>query len=537
MTKHKVSDEYDYIIIGSGSSGGFVTYRMSEDPSVRVLLLEAGPSDNHWTTRIPAGARYTFTGGPRNWSFSTEPEPYMNGRVLFQPRGKTLGGSSSLNGMVFVRGHPLDYNLWFEGDSSGWSYADVLPYFRSIEKYAGGEDEFRGRNGPITVQKLLDNHPIEDAFLEAGTQIGYANPDDYNGAEQEGVTAFDANINSGWRSGTARECVHPASKRPNVTVLTGAFVTRVVIENGRANAVTYQLDGKSFTVQAQCEVILSAGAFQSPQLLMLSGVGPADELVSHGIPVIHDLPGVGQNLQDHLEVHIKYRCAEGLSKNYLTAKHRILFAGFQWYLFKTGPAATSHSRVGAFLRSGDHVEYPNIQFHFWPYYIEGWNPPPDKDGYCFDVGPVRSESRGWVKLRSSDPFAAPRIQMNGLSNERELEEFRIAIGIAREMAAQSAFDFCQGQEVSPGENIQSDRDLDQYIRQNANSAYHPCGTAKMGSDEMSVVDYEAKVHGVEGLRVADASIMPAITNGNINAPCMMIGERVAHMIMRKLPAE
>ena len=523
--------EYDYIIVGSGSAGGFLTLRLSEDPSVKVLLLEAGPTDAHWTTRIPAAARYTFTGGPRNWCFETEPEPYMNNRRLSQPRGRTIGGSSSLNGMVFVRGHRQDYDRWVQEGALGWGYDDVLPYFRSMERYREGADDARGGEGPVSVQKMDENHPIEAAFLEAGQQAGYPIPADYNGGAQEGVTQFDANLENGWRCGTARACVRPALKRGNVTVLTGAHVTQVLIENGRAVGVAYRHREQDQTAHAAREVILSAGAFQSPQLLMLSGIGPADHLREHGIEVVQDLPGVGENLQDHLEVHLKHRCPhKGMTKNKLLAQHRILLAGMEWLLFKTGPAAAGPSRVGGFFRSDERVDYPNIQFHFWPYYLEGWSPPPDKDGYCFDVGPVRSESRGKVWLRSADPFAAPYMVLNGLSQERDFEEFRAAIRIARDIARQPAFDFCRGPEVSPGPDVTSDADLDEYVRNNANSAYHPCGTAKMGSDAMSVVDPQARVHGVERLRVADASIMPSITNGNINAPSMMIGERVAHMI-------
>ncbi|WP_075997525.1 choline dehydrogenase [Salaquimonas pukyongi] len=528
--------EFDYIIVGAGSAGGFLALRLSEDPSLRILLLEAGPSANHWTTRIPAAARYTFDGGPRNWAFETEPEPFMDNRRLFQPRGKTLGGSSSLNGMVFVRGHRRDYADWVAAGATGWGYEDVLPFFKSMERYRNGPSDLRGDSGPVSVMKVTDNHPIETAFIEAGVQAGHANPADYNGAAQEGVTVFDANVDNGRRSGTARACVEPAAKRPNMTVLTGAQAMKVMIESGRATGIAYRYRGEDVTAMAAREVILSAGAFQSPQLLMLSGIGPADHLREHGIGIEADLPGVGENLQDHLEVHLKFTCPhKGMTRNKLMARHRILLAGLEWLLFKTGPASLPPSRVGAFLKSTPDVDRPDIQFHFWPYLLEGWSPPPGKDGYCFDVGPVRSESRGWVKLRSADPFAAPRIQLNGLSNPQDFALFRAAIKHAREIAAQPAFDFCRGPEISPGADAVSDKDLDAYVRANANSAYHPCGTAKMGTDKMAVTDPQARVHGVEGLRVADASIMPVITNGNINAPSMMIGEKVAHMIAGSSP--
>lgn len=524
--------EYDYVVIGSGSGVGFVALRLSEDPATRILVLEAGLSDAHWTTRIPAGARYTFDGGPRTWSFETEPEPHMNGRRLMQPRGKVIGGSSSLNGMVYVRGHRKDFDRWVEEGATGWGYDDVLPCFKSIETCADGAGDWRGGSGPVQVQRMRDNHPIEEAFLEAAAQAGHALPADYNGAEQEGATAFDANIDKGWRSGTARACMRTVAARPNVTVLTQAYVTKVLVEGGQTVGVTYRHGEQDHEARAVAEVVLAAGAFQTPQLLMLSGIGPADELQGHGIEVVQDLPGVGKNLQDHMEIHLKHLCPhKGMTRNKLLARHRILMAGLQWYLFKTGPAAAGPSRVGGFFRSTPEVSHPDIQFHFWPYYLEGWAPPPDKDGYCFDVGPVLSESQGWIGLRSADPFAAPIIRMNALSTDRDMAEFRAAIRIARDVATQPAFDFCRGPEVSPGPKVKADPDLDAYVRANANSAYHPCGTCRMGTDTMAVVDPEGRVHGVDRLRVADASIMPSITNGNINAPAMMIGERIACMML------
>lgn len=525
--------EFDYIVVGTGSAGGFLALRLSENPDNRVLLLEAGSTDAHWTTRIPAGSRYTYSGGSKNWCFETEPEPFMNNRVLFQPRGKVVGGSSSLNGMVFVRGHPKDFSTWVEAGAEGWSYEDVLPHFKTIERYRNGADLYRGSSGPIAVQKLTDNHPIENAFIEAGIQAGYASPVDYNGASQEGVSTFDANIDKGWRSATARECVRPATKRPNVTLVTDAHVMKVNIEHGRAVSVQYRHQNEIHNARAIREIVISAGAFQSPQLLMLSGVGPADHLRQHGIDVIVDLPGVGRNLQDHIECHLKFRCPhKGMTKNHLMKSHRIMLAGIQWYLFKSGPAATTHSRIGAFFKSSKSATHPDIQFHFWPYFLDGWSPPTDKDGYCFDVGPTQSDSRGWVKLRSSSPFEPPRIQLNALSQDKDFSDFRAAIDIARDIAGQKAFDFCRGREVMPGPDTQTPADIDAYVRQYSNSAYHPCGTARMGTDELAVCDPQARVHGIEGLRVADASIMPRITNGNINAPCMMIGEKVAHMITK-----
>ena len=520
---------YDYIVVGSGSAGGFVTWKLSENPDARILLLEAGPTDRHWTTRIPAAARYTFESSQHNWLFQGEPEPHLDGRRLDQPRGKVIGGSSSLNGMVWVRGHPADYDDWVAAGADGWSWDDVLPHYKAIETYSDAEAETRGHAGPVEVQRLTDNHPIEDAFVAAGAEAGHAVPADYNsGQGQEGVTVFDANTARGWRSGTARACVWPAAKRPNVTVLTGAQVMRINFEGTRAVSVTYRRDNHVETVHADAEIVLSAGAFQTPQVLMLSGIGPADHLNEHGLPVLVGNDAVGANLQDHLECHIKFHCPHrGMTKNKLVAPHRIALAGIEWALFRTGPASTVHSRTGAFFRSSPDQAQPDIQFHFWPYFMDGWSPPPDRDGFCFDVGPTKSESRGRVWLGSANPFAAPKMVLNGLSTEKDRTDFRKAIAIAREICAQPSFDFCRGAEMSPGADITSDADLDAYVRQNANSAYHPCGTAAMGT----VCDAEGRVMGVEGLRVADASLIPRITNGNINAPSMMIGHKIATHMM------
>ena len=495
-----------------------------------MALLEAGSDRHHWSIRMPAASRNNYLGGPRNWCFETEPEPGLNHRRLFQPRGKVIGGSSSLNGMVYVRGHALDYDGWASSGAEGWAYQDVLPWFRRIETCLAGSDSYRGDSGSIRVQRLTELHPIEQGFLDASEQAGYRKLQDYNGAEQEGVCAFDVNVDNGQRSATAVR-IRNVLQRNNFSLRAHSLVTRLLIEKNKVVGVEYLRRGQPGKVFANAEVILCAGAFQSPQLLMLSGIGPEDELLQHGIAVKQALPGVGQNLQDHLEVHIKHRTRAGISKNGLLRKDRMLRAGIEWFLFKTGVAATTHSRVGAFLRTSDEVAYPNLQFHFWPFYLEGWSPPPHKDGYCFDVGPVRSPSRGWVRLRSSNPLDAPRILLNGLSRDQDRQEFRQSIRIAREIAAQQAFDFCRGPEVSPGADVKTDAAIDDYVRNNANSAYHPCGSCKIGNGRMAVVDSSLRVHGIEGLRIADASVMPTITNGNINAPCLMIGERAAAMIL------
>ncbi len=528
-------EAFDYVIIGGGSAGGFLTLRLSEDPECRVLLLEAGGSDRHWSVVMPAAARHNFTGGPRNWCFSTEPEPHMDGRRIFQPRGKVLGGSSSLNGMVYVRGNAKDFDGWEEGGAEGWAYDDVLPYFRKLERYGWGPDTYRGADGPVKVERLGNNHPLEDAFLKAAVEAGYGRTDDYNGANQEGVSEFDANQSGGRRWGTGHACIRPARARRNVVVRTHARATKLLMENGRALGVRYLQNGQERTVYAGREVVLSAGAIQSPHLLMLSGIGPADHLRTNGIKPIVDLPGVGENLQDHLEAHLKFRCPRGRSKNHLPKRHRIVLLGLQWFLFRTGEAATTQSRVGGFLRTDPFVDYPDMQYHFWPYLLDGWSPMPNDDGYTFSVGPVRAESRGWVRLASNDPTAAPIMRLNGLSTEKDIDDFRKAVRITRDIARQPAFDGLNLGEISPGAGVTSDDDIDAYVRQHANSAYHPCGTCKMGTDPMAVVDPKLRVYGVERLRVVDASIMPTITNGNINAPTMMIGEKGADMIRQTPP--
>ena len=524
---------YDYIVIGAGSAGGLLFHRLTENPDVRALLLEAGPPADGWVVKMPAAARLTFHDPAWNWCFRTEPEPHMAGRRVFQPRGRAVGGSSSLNGMVFVRGHPRDFDGWAEAGAEGWSYRDVLPFFKSMETRRRGADAWRGGSGPIVVDRPTDLHPLEEAFLAAAGEAGHRRSLDYNGADQEGAAVFDLNVDGGFRSGTARACVEPARRRPNATVATGARVTRIAVENGAATGVEFRRAGRTETARADREVVLCAGAFQSPQLLMLSGVGPADDLRRRGIEPAADLPGVGRNLQDHLEAHVKHRCGEGLSRNGLLAKRRMLPIALRWFLFGTGPAAWGPSLTGAFLKTDPAADRPDLQLHFWPYYLEGWSPPPDKDGYCFDVGPARPESRGRVRLASADPLAAPLIRLDGLSRAGDVAAFRAGVRMAREIAAGRAFDSLRGPEVSPGPDVVSDADLDAWARANANSAFHPCGTCRMGaaSDAMAVVDPALRVRGVDRLRVADASVMPAIPNGNINAPTMMIGEKAAAAIL------
>ena len=526
---------FDYIIIGSGSAGGMLANRLSEDASVSVLLLEAGQAEGHWTIRMPAATRNNFLGGPRNWCFSTEPEPWMDNRQIFQPRGKVVGGSSSLNGMVFVRGHRQDFDSWRDSGATGWGYEDVLPFFRSMETHADGADDWRGDSGPINVAKTRSHHPMEQAFLAAVEAAGHGRAQDYNGADQQGGTAFDVNVDKGERSATAA-LIGRIRQRPNLTILTHARVTGLQIEGGRATGATFICNGRVQTAHCDREVILSAGAIQSPQLLMLSGIGPAAQLRQHGIAVTVDLASVGEGLQDHLEVHVKHRSAPGSSQNGLLRWDRMAAIGMQWFLTRRGAAASTPSRVGGFLHTGDDAAYPDLQYHFWPYLLEGWSPPPGKDGYGFAVGPAQPKSRGWVRLANADPMAAPLMRLNGLQSDYDREIFRRCIRITREIAAQSAFDPVRGPEISPGPDVTSDADIDAWVRAHANSAYHVCGTCRMGSDDAAAVTPDLKVRGVDGLRVIDAAIMPHVTNGNLNAPSLMIGEKGAAIILGKDPA-
>ncbi|MEC7211827.1 MAG: GMC family oxidoreductase N-terminal domain-containing protein, partial [Pseudomonadota bacterium] len=441
-----------------------------------------------------------------------EPDAASGNRRIKQPRGKVLGGSSAINAMLYVRGQAADYDGWAQRGNLGWSYRDVLPYFRKAEhcEFAGEDDEFHARGGPLNVSGLRNGYPALDLLIKAAQSCGYPHNPDYNGASQEGFATYQVTQKNGMRYSAKKAYLEAARRRPNLRVVTHAHVAGLVLEGAaggaqRATGVTFHRHGRTERATAGQEVILSAGAIQSPQVLELSGIGNPDHLASHGVAVKHGLAGVGENLHDHLEVHIKHRSAAGSSQNGLLKPHRMLGIGLQWFLARRGPAATTPSRVGAFLRTAEDVAYPDIQYHFWPYFLDGWSPPPDKDGYCFDVGPVQTASRGWVRLASADPLAPPIMRLNGLQEEADRKVFRDSIRITREIAAQRAFDPLRGPEVAPGPEVTSDADLDAFVRANANSAYHVCGTCRMGQDELSVVAPDLRVHGIDGLRVIDAS--------------------------------
>ena len=529
----------DFVIIGSGSAGSAMAHRLSEDGRHKVIVLEYGGTDIGPLIQMPGALSYPMSMSRYDWGFKSEPEPGLGGRRLATPRGKVIGGSSSINGMVYVRGHARDFDHWAEAGAAGWSFADVLPYFKRMEHWHsgghGGDPDWRGKDGPLHVTRGRRDNPLFKTFVEAGKQAGFETTDDYNGQKQEGFGPMEQTVWKGRRWSAANAYLKPALKRDNLE-LVRCFARKVVIENGRAVGVEIERGGKIETVFADREVIVSASAINSPKLLMLSGIGPSAHLKQHGIDVVADRPGVGQNLQDHLELYIQQACTQPIT----LFKHWNLLGkalvGVQWLFFKTGPGASNQFESAAFVRSRAGVEYPDIQYHFLPIAVR-YDGQAAAEGHGFQahVGPMRSKSRGSVTLNSSDPGEAPKIFFNYMSDPQDWADFRHCIRLTREIFAQPAFDPYRGKEILPGEAVQSDDALDAHIRDHAESAYHPCGTCRMGQadDPMAVVDPHCKVIGVEGLRVADSSVFPRITNGNLNAPSIMVGEKASDHILGK----
>ncbi len=529
----------DYIIIGSGSAGSSLAYRLSEDGTSRVLVLEYGGSDAGPFIQMPAALSYPMNMPMYDWGFETDPEPHLNGRKLACPRGKVVGGSSSINGMVYVRGHSGDYNHWADQGATGWSYADVLPYFMRMEHWHdgghGGDPSWRGDSGPLHVTRGPRDNPLHHAFVEAGRQAGYELTGDYNGEKQEGFGPMEMTVWDGRRWSAANAYLHPALKRQNCDLLR-CFVRRVIIEEGRATGVEVERGGKIEVIKANREVIVSASTINSPKILMLSGIGPAAHLAEHGIEVVADRAGVGQNLQDHLELYIQQASIQPITlyKYWNLLSKGVI--GTQWMATKSGLGTSNQFESAAFLRSRPGIDYPDIQYHFLPMAVRyDGKAAAEGHGYQAHVGPMRSKSRGAITLKSGDPNDAPSIFFNYMSHEDDWTDFRHCIRLTREIFAQEAFDPYRGKEIQPGEAVQSDDELDDFIREHAESAYHPCGTCRMGAvdDPMSVVDPETRVIGVDGLRVADSSIFPRVTNGNLNAPSIMTGEKVADHILGK----
>ena len=525
------TERFDYIIVGAGSAGCVLANRLTEDKQTRVLLLEAGGSDTSPFIQMPSALSIPMNKAKYNWFYYTEPEPQLANRQLHCPRGKVLGGSSSINGMAYVRGNALDFETWQELGASGWSYADVLPYFRKAERYAEGGNSYRGDQGLLRTSNGSLTNPLYRAFINAGIQAGYPATDDMNGYQQEGFGRMDMTVGDGRRWSTARGYIQPAKTRPNLKIVLHAYANKIDIQGNRASGIQYQQDNIIRRALAEREVILAGGPINSPQLLMLSGIGPGEELQQKAIPVKVDLPGVGANLMDHLELYIQQSCSQAISLYRSLNPLAKLAIGTRWLLFKDGLGATNHFESGGFIRSHAGIRWPDIQYHFLPAAISyDGNSVAQGHGFQAHAGPMRSKSRGWVKLRSPDPRAKPKVFFNYMSHDDDWQEMRAAIHLTREIFAQPAFDDFRGSELAPGPNLQSDAELDDFVRHHVESAYHPCGTCKMGTDRMAVVDPQCRLHGIAHLRVVDSSIMPQITTGNLNAPTIMIAEKAADMI-------
>ncbi|WP_323779107.1 choline dehydrogenase [Leisingera sp.] len=530
-----MAQSYDYIIIGAGSAGCVLANRLSEDPKTRVLVLEFGGSDKSIFIQMPTALSIPMNGTKHNWRYYTLPEPGLDGRQVHCPRGKVLGGSSSINGMVYMRGHARDFDEWEELGAKGWGYANCLPYFQRAESWKGGGDEWRGDTGPLATNAGNEmENPLYRAFVAAGRDAGYVTTEDPNGHLQEGFGPMHMTVKDGRRWSTANAYLKPAMSRPNLTVVTHAMTRQVILEGKRAVGVEYERGGQRHVEYASREVLISSGPIGTPHLLQRSGIGPAEVLRKAGVDVQHDLPGVGENLQDHSEVYIQYACKEPITLNGKMGLWSKFLIGAEWILFKRGLSTTNHFESGGFIRSDASLEWPDIQFHFLPAAMRYDGKEPLKEhGFMVLTGPNKPKSRGHVRLRSTDPYEQPDILFNYLDREEDREGFRRCLRLTREIIAQPAFDRYRGEEMAPGKDVQTDDEIDAWVRETMESTYHPCGTCRMGEDGMAVVDSELKVHGIDGLRVIDSSVFPSEPNANLNAPTIMLAERAADMVRQR----
>ena len=535
--------DYDYIIVGSGSAGSVMAYRLSEAGHT-VLVLEYGGTDRGPLIQMPSALSIPMNMKRYNWGFETEPEPHLGGRRMVTPRGKVVGGSSSINGMVYVRGHPRDFDTWEDMGAKGWAFKHVQPYFKRMENAHTGDDEeggeagWRGTTGPMHVKRGTRLNPLYQAFIDAGRQAGYPVTDDYNGRQQEGFGAMEMTVHNGFRWSAANAYLRPARETRRVRLVTHAFARRILLEGRKAVGVEYSRGEKLHVARARREVIIAASSINSPKLLQLSGIGPADVLKDAGVPVLHELPGVGENLHDHMEIYFQVKCKQPITLNGKLNIGSKTMIGAEWLLFQSGLGATNHFESCGFIRSAAGVEYPDIQYHFLPAAVryDGKAAFPGH-GFQVHVGPMRTKSRGFVRIRSSDPQENPRILFNYMSDPDDWVEFRACVRLTREIMKQRALAPFRAEEIQPGGKVQTDSQIDGYIREHSESAFHPTGTCKMGAtkDRMAVVDPECRVIGIANLRVADSSIMPQVTNGNLNAPTLMVGEKASDHILGRDP--